>query len=167
MQLKDKTLSVKEGGHWDIFSNLPLTINYLWPLCSLDCCVPSQDSSCYKCPVMQCTEEHSLAFSQAARMTSTGKLLDPHCVNYNKHSRSQPLGPAPKPITHSPERHTWQFKPREALLQKDLALKEFNWPWIMKYLLSSFQVKYSGNLWVASDLCDYRVKENWNNQTKH
>lgn len=77
----------------------------------------------------------------------------PRCANYDKHSRSQPLGPTPLPGAFSWEAHTATQTQRGALT-KDLALKEFNWPCIMKYLLSSFQVKYSGNLWAASDLCD-------------
>ena len=64
------------------------------------------------------------------------------------------LVPSRRGPARSPGNSLLQNKKKQTKKKKDLALKELDWPWIMKYLLSSFQVKHSGNLRVASDLCD-------------
>lgn len=130
--------SVSEEIIWGLFLRSPTTIaivNISWTLFIGWCLVSSQDSSCCTSPVIHCTQEPTLAFTHWWLLVwpPWADFTTPRCANDNKHSRSQPLGPASKPSAASRKPHM-AIQTQRGTLTKDLTLKEFNWPWIMKYL---------------------------------
>lgn len=143
------------------------TINNSWTLCSLDCAVTGFQLLQMPSHAVRPGALTGIYPAMAARVTSTGRLLDPPLCKLQQ-ALSFPAAGA-----HTKARCIllWgahgNSNPERRSYKRHLALKEFNWPWIMKYLLSAFQVKYSGNLWVASDLCDswMKQKQNWSNKT--
>ena len=76
----------------------PKTLNDLWTsaFIGLHWALP-RDSSCSECPVVQRTPEPTLASTRRRWLLvwpPWAELLEPHCANYNKHSRSQSPGPS-------------------------------------------------------------------------